>query len=132
VVERISPLGFARVGIMDKRCRVLEPVDVLDDLGGLVPGPPKLVADVMACIEPAMLSRLQKEAMSGGAIANAESYHITFWWVPGVSVSAYLEYDEASYPDETAVTTHHYDVLEVRQVYQDYRLLELLCKERVS
>ena len=116
---------------MDKRCRVLEPVETLDPLGGLVPGPPKLIADVMACIEPAMLSRLQKEAMAGGAVANAESYHVTFWWVAGVTVSAYVEYDEAIYPNDTPVITHRYDVLEVRQVYQDYRMLELLCKERV-
>jgi hypothetical protein len=28
--------------------------------------------------------------------------------------------------------TRRFDILEVRQVYEDFRLIELLCKERVS
>jgi len=138
VVERLSPLSFNRVGAFDRWIRLLEPGGAMDpDSGGLVPGAPRLVSQMLAAVEPVMLSRLQKEAIKGGAISNAESYHVTFWYVAGVSVSQYIEFDVVDYPppaDGSAppVTIRTLDILEVRQVQQTYRYIEVLCKERVS
>jgi hypothetical protein len=137
MVERISPLSFNRIGVFDHWIRLLEPGGSLDEFGGLVPGPPTLVASILASVEPAMLSRLVKETMSGGAIVNSESYHVTFWFVPGVGVSQYIEFDDVPYPPPAdgsvpPVTTRTLDILEVRHVKQANRYLELLCKERVS
>lgn len=136
-MERLSPIpDFARVGLMSKRVRIMEATEVIDPLtGGLVPGPPTQLAEVFAAIEPAMLSRLQKEAVEGGgAITNVESLHVSFWFVEGVTVNHYLEYDYVTYPQRATdpVLTRRLDILEKRQVYEDFRLVELLCKERVS
>ena len=138
MVERISPLSFNRIAVMDHWVRLFAPGGTLDpDSGGLVPGPPRLVAEILAAIEPAMLSRLVKETMAGGTISNTESYHVTFWYVPGVSVSQYLEFDDTDYPEPAdgsppPVRVRTLDILEVREVQQANRYLELLCKERVS
>jgi len=135
MVERLSPLGFARVGVMNKRIRIMSATEVQDpDTGAMVPGPPIVHAELFACIEPAMLSRLLKEELGGGgAILNTESSHITCWYVSGVSVSNYIEYDFVDFPPPGApMRTRRFDILEVRHVFEDYRLLELLCKERVS
>jgi hypothetical protein len=139
-VERIPPIaGFARVGLLNKRLRLLEATMVFDpDTGGWVPGDPKLLATVWGAIEPNMLSRLQKEAIAGGGqLANVETSRVTCWYVAGVTVNHWVEYDSVTYPppaDGSAppVTLRHFEILEVRQVYEDYRVLELLCKERVS
>src|SRR5262245_31042004 len=136
MVERLSPLAFNRIVVLDKWVRLMETTGALDPYGGLVPGPPKIVAQMFAAVEPAQLSRLQKEALKGGAVSNAESYHVTFWYQPGVSVSQYIEFDDVDYPPAAdgapqPVTTRTLDILEVRQVQQQYRYLELLCKERV-
>jgi hypothetical protein len=106
-MERLSPIpNFARIGLMTKRVRVLEESMTMDPLGGMVPGPPTLVAEPLAAIEPAMLSRLQKEATGGGgAVTNVESSHISFWFVPGVTVNHYIEYDYVPYPQPTFPTT---------------------------
>lgn len=138
-MERLPPIaGFTRVGLLNKRIRLMESGQVFDpDTGGWKPGPPVRLAETMAAIEPVMLSRLQKEAIGGGgAIVNAETTHITCWYVAGVTVNHWVEYDSVTYPPPAAgappVTTRHFEILEVRQVYEDYRVLELLCKERVS
>jgi hypothetical protein len=136
-MERLPPIpGFARVGLLDKRIRILEDTMTVDPpSGGLIPGPPALLAETFAAIEPAMLSRLQKEAVEGGgAITNVESLHVSFWFVPGVTVNHYIEYDHVDYPvrADSVMRTRRFDILEVRQVYEDNRLIELLCKERVS
>jgi len=138
-VERLPPLpGFTRVGLMNKRIRLLESGEVFDpDTGGWVPGPPKQLAEVLAAIEPVQLSRLQKEIIGGGGVlVNAETTHITFWYIAGVTVNHWVEYDFVAYPPPASgpppMVTRHFEILEVRQVYEDYRVLELLCKERVS
>jgi hypothetical protein len=136
MVERIPPLEFGRIGVLDHYIRLLEPTGTVDpDTGGWLPGPPRLVASLFAALEPTILSRLVKETLSGGAIANAENYHVTFWYFPGVNVSQYIEFDDCVYPtpaDGSGVRTRHLEILEVREVQQNNRYLELLCKERVS
>jgi hypothetical protein len=138
-VERLPPVaGFTRVGLLNKQLRVMKATAVFDpDTGGWTPGEPAVLATVWGAIEPAMLSRLQKEAVGGGGqIQNAETTHVTFWYVAGVTVNHWVEYDSVTYPPPASgdppVTTRHFEILEVRQIYEDYRVLELLCKERVS
>jgi len=132
-MERQPPIPqFARVGLLNKRVRILEPTVIHDPItGGVVPGPPKVIAELLAGIEPAMLSRLLKEEIVGGAITNTETHHVTFWYVPGVTVSQYVEYPYVEYPGGGPTKIRQFEILEVRQVYEDYRLIELLCKERV-
>ena len=137
MVERLPPLQFNRVGEFDRWVRVLLPGGTIDDSGGLVPGPPILVAQILAAIEPIQLSRFVRESLSGGAIADTENYHVTFWWVPGVTVSCYFEFDDVDYPppaDGSAppVRTRILEIGEIRQVKMKYRYIECFCKERVS
>jgi hypothetical protein len=137
MVERLSPLQFNRIAVMDRWVRLMQAGGTLDPWGGLVPGPPVVVAETWASVEPAMLSRLQKESLSGGEVVNAESYHVTFWYLPHVTVSEYVEFDDVDYPppadgSDPPVHVRQLEILEVRQVQMQYRVIEMLCKERVS
>jgi hypothetical protein len=135
MVERLSPLAFNRIAELDHFVRIMEPTGTLDAFGGFIEGPPRLVAQVWAAIEPTILSRLVKETLSGGAIANSESYHVTMWYLPGVTVSQYLEFDDTAYPPPPlgfpTFVTRRLDITEIRQVKQANRYYEMLCKERV-
>src|SRR5215831_18072864 len=115
-VERLSPLGFNRIAVFDKRVRFMEATGSIDASGGFIPGPPKVVATVFAAIEPAQLSRLVKEELAGGAIANSESYHVSCWYVAGIRVQQWIEFDDVPYPppadgSNPPVTTRRFEIV---------------------
>jgi hypothetical protein len=126
-MQRINVTDGVRIGALQHYVKVWRPTMTLDPAtGGMVPGPPTLILEMFAGIEPFELD-VVREKLAGGAITNIAQMMVTCWYQSSLRVADYIEYTDAR-----ANKVRHLEIMTLRDQAENHRYQEMVCQEKVA
>jgi hypothetical protein len=126
-MDAIPPTAI-RIGGLVHYVEIWQPGEMIDpDTGGIIEGPPVLLGQVFAAVEPAALTSQQETLADAGQILTINVFTVTTPYQAYLTGTSLIDFWDLGLQK-----TRRLEVVALRDVGQWGRYQEALCKERVG